>query len=71
VERQNPVADLQLWGETHKQVLRRPATLNGGLTPGARPQITFPFSGSAASRHMSPRSRAGHNGSNEQMFGAK
>jgi hypothetical protein len=38
------------------EVLRRPATLKRvELTPEARPQIAFPFSGSAASHHMSPR----------------
>jgi hypothetical protein len=55
----------------NSEVLRQSATLNGGLTPGARPQIAFPFFGSAANRHMSPRSWAGHDGSDEQMFGAK
>jgi hypothetical protein len=52
------------------QVLRRPATLNGLLFQ-ERPQIAFPLSGSAANRHTSPRSWAGHDGSDEQMFGAK
>jgi hypothetical protein len=37
--------------------VRQPATLNGGLTPGARPQVAFPLSDAAARRHMSPRSR--------------